>query len=460
MAANDITFTITAQDLSTPALEKVRGSIERLHNAGRQLGQGLQGAIPSMTSWERQMARLTTVNGLSYEALTRFNAAVSNLFLGAGIGMVLSSLTGITTRIEEQVRAWFDAEARLEGYRKKLRELHQDNLAETFQARQLDVAFQVEDVLKRINTLTARLTSPNHWSDFKREFQSANDTKALAAARTELQGLIDTYNRLGESIRIVTDNSWVMKQERVTPFETGIVREDTFELFRAAGKTPGQIEEEKGLQILEANQRWWKAYSAQRLAQSTFEIQMAQITADRERAIKQLRLQEDAAALQGQVAMLGTLAGLSASNSRAMFLVGKAAAVAQSLVSAHAAAAMALASPPGPPLTIPLAATVLKWGYANAALAAAVQFATGGFSRGGAPSLGGAGSSSIPSSSQTGGGSPTPQRVTVDITMSNVVFADERSAIMLAHAITPALAKQLQDNDFNLGNIQLTGTRR
>jgi hypothetical protein len=67
---------------------------------------------------------------------------------------------------------------------------------------------------------------------------------------------------------------------------------------------------------------------------------------------------------------------LGAGKSKELFLITRAAAAAQAYVQANLAYAQALASPPGPPWTIPLAETVRVTGYVNAA-AIAAQAITG-----------------------------------------------------------------------------------
>jgi TP901 family phage tail tape measure protein len=81
----------------------------------------------------------------------------------------------------------------------------------------------------------------------------------------------------------------------------------------------------------------------------------------------------------------------SGSKNKKLFLAMKAAAFGQAIISAHQAAALALANPPGPPTTIPMAATALKMGYLNAGMIAAQTFASMSAKGGGSMAAGGGG---------------------------------------------------------------------
>jgi len=71
------------------------------------------------------------------------------------------------------------------------------------------------------------------------------------------------------------------------------------------------------------------------------------------------------------VALGQALLNFAGVNSQAIFLITQAFDFARAIVCAHIAAAEALASPPGPPWTIPLSNAILTWGYWNAGMIAA-----------------------------------------------------------------------------------------
>ena len=60
---------------------------------------------------------------------------------------------------------------------------------------------------------------------------------------------------------------------------------------------------------------------------------------------------------------------------------------ANALISTYTAANQALAAPPGPPFTLPLAASVVALGLANVAKINGVKFANGGIFKGGIPGV-------------------------------------------------------------------------
>ncbi len=126
---------------------------------------------------------------------------------------------------------------------------------------------------------------------------------------------------------------------------------------------------------------------------ATKQIQLIRQTELKTQAVKD---QSKKAQITGAFQLGMALLHAGKASSKAIFIVTKAAAVASILVSTHAAAALAKANPPGPPLTLGLAAAVTAAGYKNAALTAAIGIAQGiGAGRGGG--------TSIPS----GGGTPS-----------------------------------------------------
>lgn len=87
---------------------------------------------------------------------------------------------------------------------------------------------------------------------------------------------------------------------------------------------------------------------------------------------------------------LGLAAALTKGASKEIFLLQKAAAIAQTIIAAEQASALALAQPPGPPTTLPLAAAARVKGFASVAAiaASAIQgFANGGLISGGVPGI-------------------------------------------------------------------------
>lgn len=93
--------------------------------------------------------------------------------------------------------------------------------------------------------------------------------------------------------------------------------------------------------------------------------------------------------LQGTRNLFGALAGLSSSGNRRLAAIGKAAAVADAVISGILATQKALAAPPGPPYTIPMAA--ITAGMAAVNVAKIVSTPLPGFKTGGEFRVGGSG---------------------------------------------------------------------
>jgi len=128
--------------------------------------------------------------------------------------------------------------------------------------------------------------------------------------------------------------------------------------------------------------------------------------------------------------------------SKKLFLLLKAAEFAKAIVAAHAASALALANPPGPPATIPLAASVLAWGYANAAVLAATNIAAGMAGGGGGVSIGaGVGTvGTYPVSPATGlPEEPEEIKPTTTIIVEGDFYGDEEFLDRLAERISEAV---------------------
>jgi hypothetical protein len=87
-----------------------------------------------------------------------------------------------------------------------------------------------------------------------------------------------------------------------------------------------------------------------------------------------MRLQSAQYMMTSMVGIASMLYAASDKNSKALFYLTKAAAVAQAIINAWLAYTAALAHPPGPPTTIPLAKMVLAMGLAAAAVIAATAF--------------------------------------------------------------------------------------
>ena len=140
--------------------------------------------------------------------------------------------------------------------------------------------------------------------------------------------------------------------------------------------------------------------------------------------------------------------GMVIKDSKALFAVTKALEVGQAVMAAYAASNLALAHPPGPPSTIPLAAAVLKTGLLNAAAIAATGFAQVVASGGGGATGGGTYTSpavttpsGITDYQDTG-----EKKETLTINIQGDFIGDEAYIEMLAEKISEAV----EDKDVTL----------
>ena len=149
-----------------------------------------------------------------------------------------------------------------------------------------------------------------------------------------------------------------------------------------------QIEMEKELQGLSVMQA---AEAAEEKLNNYIAYSNAEIAAEKNKINSIANLEKSAAKSRMTTAIgLGTaLLNFAGTNSEAIFAITKGLEVGQAIMAAYAASNLALANPPGPPTTIPLAAAVLKSGLWNAAAIGAVALGQFAASSGGGGSVGG-----------------------------------------------------------------------
>ena len=99
---------------------------------------------------------------------------------------------------------------------------------------------------------------------------------------------------------------------------------------------------------------------------------------------EEAKLKASTSYFQGAGGLLKAFTILAGKESKAVFAIGKALQISQALVAAYAAFNQALAHPPGPPTTIPVAAAALAAGLGNVATIAAASFGGRGGGGGGA----------------------------------------------------------------------------
>lgn len=180
-------------------------------------------------------------------------------------------------------------------------------------------------------------------------------------------------------------------------------------------------------------------------------LRIAQMQAEQEIAIEEYKNRMKGQTTQNWVRFAGqmfsALYALSDKNVKALFYLERAAAVAEAIVQAHLAYAMALASPPGPPWTVPYAKSILALGLANAGVIAATAIGQGpgGAGAGGAGGAVGtypASPSGVPEIRGEGG----EERATLTINVQGDFIGDEGYIEMLAEKISEAV----EDRDVRL----------
>jgi hypothetical protein len=404
------------------------------------------------------------------------------LLSGLAWGAVIGAVSALTAELINQAKAWLLAKhnadelaqavlrqtAAWDPHRTKLDEVTAATVA-VYNAKLALAQFMARDEGQAIRDSIANLEAHN------RVLLQARQTAAIpledrwqrkmlenSLAIEENKRQLEEWQRLMALTPQTLERVQAALSKQVAAEPVTVDLGDTYEVWQRHYKMLGEIQAQRGQQILDERRAQMAEEQRLILAKSTFEIEIAQVTAENERAINQVRLAEAQATIQGQLQLLGTLAALSTSKSKALFLVAQAAAVAQSLVAAHAAAAQALASPPGPPTTIPLAASVLKWGYANAALAAAVRFASGSVGGGGGGIGGGGGGSS--SLGQPGAATTNteeqPKTVNITVHFENTAIVDSHTKDQIVDALIPALGQALGERSGVAGNYRLQIERR
>ena len=161
-----------------------------------------------------------------------------------------------------------------------------------------------------------------------------------------------------------------------------------------------------------------------------------------ENNFRQAMIQADQAYANAKINLIravgGALLSIAIKDSKKLFIAQQVMEVGLAIMAAHTAAGLALAHPPGPPTTIPLAAKVLKAGLLNAAAIAATtmgQMATGG-------SIGISGSgSSITDTSTTDSLDDIDEekKGTLEINIIGDFIGDEAYIEMLAEKISEAV---------------------
>jgi len=154
---------------------------------------------------------------------------------------------------------------------------------------------------------------------------------------------------------------------------------DFLDLMREAAIISDEDFFERRLALLQADLENAREINGER-SREALEVQAELVQAEQDAAERKLEIQEQVIA--GTVGQLATLMQLAQGSSQELFLVGKAAGIANATIDTFVAANKALSNPPGPPFTFPIVAATIVRGLATVAKIASTKFerrAKGGF---------------------------------------------------------------------------------
>ncbi len=304
------------------------------------------------------------------------------------------------------------------------------------------------------------------WSDKRAAILQAEHNKEAAGLRAYQEAMIaaqkDGHERDLEEIR----NSLNRKEELTNAFYAGQLQnmESTFSLLSQGSQYAGDFANpldsalamQKDSAVYDLKLQQLNDYYQRRLTamanagtseqalqdeMNTWDLQSTLMT----QQLKLQTYQNTSNLIMGTVSAIGSVIG---KNNTALFLLQKAAAIAITIVNAHAASMAALAPPPlglGPIFGAPLAASMLTYGYIQAGLIAATaigQLATGGSSAPSASTSGGSATTATSSSGSSQDQSQQQRTLTVNIHINGDVL---NSYDELARKLIPALNEAIGD---------------
>lgn len=470
MAGNSVTFELRAEDQGAVATaERVGAAVTAQARAVERTTTATAAQTSAASAAERQQRRLQNAIAGSTSAAGLAATAVSNLrgmLLSVPMGAVAGATAALTATLIEQAVKWLDLETAVSRAEKTLKSFGQTT-AQAVAPALLPIQTRIEEINKQLGNINARTP------------QAAAAIEArLIAERDNLTRLRDTIlgpklneqqigyganqEAMGRRIQEQAKRDWEASQAI-------ILAKSTFEIERAkidsqvreqSAAEAAAIQEQRGRDIQAQAKREWDEQQALILAKSTFEIEMAEITAAGVQKTEEFKIQS----VQHGVAALASIAdaanSLAQGKSRALFSVAKAAAIAQATVDTYAAANAALKGPPGPPWSYAIAAAAVAAGLANVARIGSTQFGGGGGGRASVPS---GGPGSIGGPSIVGGIPPgardiTPPRpVNVELNFYSTV-SDEASVRRFLTDNLPLLGQVIKEANGGAGPVTIEFT--
>jgi len=257
-----------------------------------------------------------------------------------------------------------------------------------------------EKYYTKVDKLDAEYTAnAKKWQETRNRIFAQDDRKKSAAGPTKPEGGIDIMGMLGGvdwkammdelsgKYKETTDGIVESTEQMTTRFQT---LAPTVAQFLQG--TLGQIFElatDPEVQALgQANQQMFGVFEArldmlrnygERHNEILEQIATSSLTVAEKQAAKEMAIEDHkrAVMLSGVASLLSAGLSLLASGGKKQFKLYKALAIAEAGIATYSAYNKALASPPGPPATIPLAASILVMGLAKVRQIAMMQPGTG-----------------------------------------------------------------------------------
>ncbi len=408
------------------ALDKTARRASKIKKAGFDGKAGLDGLRKSAEAVQGPLGGVTSRAIAAGEAVVKFGSALGPAGVAVGIFAVgLLAPAGAVAAMTALTNASIESRDELNKYREMGAEIAPVNQDLAASVRQFETAKQdlsiatakASEVLgAQFAPATALVTTAlasaiNQAADFGREMQdmhasateavpalnnlvdslaevsglgSLTRRTALEATRDSMEGIREAHGRLFNDLASnALDEEW----ERITEE----LKKHNAESARAV-KTTREL---AAVSFEARNALAEMEYGLARTAESLGETQarFRAVGADIDSwilSIEAAQAQHASSALsvsQSFTSTLDSINAASAQKSVAVFRVTQGIRIAEAQISAIAAASAALANPPGPPFTVPMAAAAMAAGLANVAAIAAVPPPTfhtgGGMGRGG-----------------------------------------------------------------------------
>lgn len=286
---------------------------------------------------------------------------------------------------------------------------------------------------------------------------------AIGAALGAIKGLLDEIDSATEMLRQKIKDAFIITEEDLfAGGEPGEISGATKMFEEIAEKSKESIKTilagdeetvEEGLSLFKENLDLRLGYFMENQelilegakTEAQLRLEIAEDEARRERQIDAMRMQSKINWFQTARNVMQAYTAFAGKESKVVFAITKALQVGQATAAAFAASTMALATPPGPPYTIPLATAVLAMGLSNAAAIAALGLGTliGG---------GGGGAAAAPTIAQPLAISPYPgieepeERGALIIIIEGDVLTEDYYIDKLAEKIS----KAVEDRDVRL----------